>query len=75
MSATYTVSGFDYSERCQPKPPKNARPLADLDRGEGRGVWDPVDQDAIAELDVGGSVKVTWGTSQGGRAITITRTT
>ncbi len=59
--------------RRKPPLPTKSSTLKDLDRGEGRGLYDQIDQDEARALEIGASAKVIWGTSQGGMGVTIIR--
>lgn len=59
--------------RRTPALPTKSQPLENLDLGEGRGLWDPNDQESARELEIGASTSVIWGTSQGGMRVTIIR--
>lgn len=61
------------SAKRTPALPAKSLPLKSLDMGEGRGLWDPNDQEDARDLEIGASTSVIWGTSQGGMRVTIIR--
>lgn len=61
------------SVKRTPTLPTKSQPLESLDLGEGRGLWDPKDQEDARDLEIGASTSVIWGTSQGDMRVTIIR--